>query len=60
MSIRLLARELYRIMREVRELEDQCNALPANADRAALEQKLRAARAEQARIKAILEGAKES
>ncbi len=59
MSIQLLAREYYRIMREVRDLEKRVAELQAGAQRTALEQKLRAAKAEKARIKAILDGAKE-
>jgi hypothetical protein len=60
MSIRLLAKELYGIMREVRELEKALAGLSPGAERTALEQRLRKARAEEARIKAFLEGAKES
>lgn len=59
MSIRLLAREYYRVMREVRDLEKRIASLPAGAERTVLEQKLRAGKAEEARIKGILDGAKE-
>jgi hypothetical protein len=59
MSIRILARELYRIMKEVEQLEKQLDGMalgtPARDD---LRRRLFAARAEERRIKAILEGAK--
>lgn len=58
MSIQLLARELYRVMREVQKLEKEVARQPMGTERTALEQKLRAAKAEESRIKAILEGAK--
>lgn len=62
MSIRMLAVELYRAMREIEELEKRlANLAPsALAQREELENRLRVARAEGTRIKAILEGAKES
>lgn len=61
MSIRMLAVELYRVMRHVEELEKQLARLPASSvEREGLEQELRRARAERDRIKAMLEGAKDS
>ena len=60
MSIRLLAIELYRTMKQVEELEEKLrNPSLTPANREQLEQRLRAAVAERDRIKAILEGAKE-
>jgi len=61
MSIRLLAAELYRAMKEVEELERKLErpSLPA-AERNRLEEQLRRGRAERDRIKGMLEGTKES
>lgn len=60
MSIRMLAVELYRVMRHVEELEKKIVTLPASsAEREGLEQELRRARGERDRIKAMLEGAKD-
>jgi hypothetical protein len=60
MSIRLIAIELYGIMKEVEALERQIQALPPEDQtaRATLREKLRRAKAEQERIRKILEGAK--
>ena len=59
MSIRILAKELYRVMKEVEQLEKQLDGmapgLPARDD---LQRRLLAARAEETRVKAMLEGAK--
>ena len=59
MSIRILARELYRVMKEVERLEKELEGpAPAALKRNELERQLAAARAEETRIKALLEGAK--
>ena len=59
MSIRMLARELYRIKKEVEELERKLEALAFDApERVELEGRLRSARADEARVKSMLEGAK--
>lgn len=60
MSIRLIAVELYNIMREVEALESRIRSLPPDdqAGRAVLDRELRQAKAEQERIRKILEGAK--
>jgi hypothetical protein len=59
MSIRTLARELYRVMKEVEQLEkDLINMAPGAPERNGLERRLIVARAEERRIKAMLEGAK--
>jgi hypothetical protein len=59
MSIRTLARELYRVMKEVEQLEEELKVLaPEAPDRYELERRLAAARADERRIKAMLEGAK--
>jgi len=60
MSIRLLAIELYKQIKEVEELEKKLDESPLAIDeRNELNERLRRARAERDRIKAILEGAKE-
>jgi hypothetical protein len=54
-----LARELYRVMKEVEQLEkDLINMAPGAPERHGLERRLIVARAEERRIKAMLEGAK--
>ncbi|MCU0571555.1 MAG: hypothetical protein MUC41_01045 [Syntrophobacteraceae bacterium] len=60
MSIRLIALELYNIMREVEALERKIQELPPHdqAGRAVLDRELRQAKSEQERIRKILEGAK--
>jgi hypothetical protein len=59
MSIRVLAKELYRVMKEVEQLEqDLTNMAPGAPQRNDWERRLIAARAEEKRIKAMLEGAK--
>ena len=59
MSIRILARELYRVMKEVEQLEKELKGLvPGASRRDDLERQLFAARAEERRIKAMLDGAK--
>ncbi len=55
----MLAKELYRVMKEVEQLENELAGLaPGAPGRAALERRLYAARAELGRIKAMLDGAK--
>jgi hypothetical protein len=59
MSIRILARELYQVMKEVEQLEKELKGLvPGAPQRYEWERKLLAARAEERRIKAMLDGAK--
>jgi CHASE3 domain sensor protein len=58
MSIRMLAVELYRVMKQVEELEKKLRALASDApERGQLEDDLRLANAERNRLKAMLEGA---
>ena len=59
MSIRTLARELYRVMKEVDQLEKELKGMaPGAPQRDELQRQLCVARAEETRIKAMLEGAK--
>lgn len=59
MSIRILAKELYRVIKEVEQLEKKLNDLiPGASNRYELERTLAEARAEERRIKAMLDGAK--
>jgi hypothetical protein len=59
MSIRMLAVELYRVMKEVKKLEKELKGLtPGSAAERELERKLLEARAEETRLKNMLEGAK--
>jgi uncharacterized protein (DUF3084 family) len=58
MSIRLIAKDLYRLQREVDKLEKELeNAL--GSDRDICQDRLRKAKAERDRIRKILEGTKE-
>ena len=59
MSIRLIAKDLYRLSREVEKLENELAAAPAPQHQE-LEAKLREARAERNRLRAILDGQKDS
>ena len=60
MSIRLLAIELYRVMKRVEELEKEIkNASLRQSQRDQIALELSEAKIEKDRIKAILEGAKE-
>jgi hypothetical protein len=55
----MLARELYRVMKEGENLEKELkNLVPGAPQRVELERKLRESRAEERRIKALLDGAK--
>jgi hypothetical protein len=58
MSIRLIAKDLYRIIKEVEELEKEMENAPVEK-REALENKLRKAKAEERKIHAMLEVKKE-
>ncbi len=61
MSIRMLALELYKIMKEIEELKKKLREKsPAGSEREKLEDRLRVARAERDRLRAMLEGAKEA
>ncbi len=59
MSIKLLAQELYRLIREVERLEREFDKTPFDK-RAEIEDKLRKARAEKKRVHGMLEGRKDS
>jgi cell division protein FtsL len=58
MSIRIIARDLYRLRQEVERLEQQVeNSSPEKKEE--LKDRLRKVRAEQNRMRKILDGAKE-
>lgn len=57
MSIRLIAKELYQLQREVERLEGELR-LSREPDRDLLQDELRKVRAERDRIKRVLEGSK--
>ena len=57
MSIRLLARDLYRAQRDVERLERALQEAPIDR-RSDLEDKLRQARAERTRLRRVMEGQK--
>ncbi len=59
MSIRLIARDLYRLHQEVARLETELASAPAERQ-PALQTKLRQARAERDRLRAALDGRKDS
>ena len=59
MSIRLLAKDLYRLVREVEELEKQI-AVASFKEKTALNDRLRRLKAERNRLRNALEGRKES
>lgn len=59
MSVRTLAAELYRVMKEVELKERELASLPPNTpEKEDVERQLRALRAERDRIRKILDGAK--
>jgi hypothetical protein len=58
MSIRLLARDLYRAQREVERLERALQEAPFDR-RSELEDTLRQARAERTRLRRVMEGQKD-
>ena len=59
MSIRLIARDLYRLIREVSELEKQIDAAPLERQEA-MRDELRKAKVERDRLRRVLDGSKES
>jgi hypothetical protein len=59
MSIRLLAKDLYRLHQEVERLETEL-ALAPLGKQAAIQTKLRQTRAERDRLRATLDGRKDS
>ena len=59
MSIRLIAQDLYRLQREVENLERELESA-AWDQRAAIEDRLREVRAERNRLRAALDGQKDS
>jgi hypothetical protein len=57
----MVAVELYRVMKQIEELEKKLASLkPGIPEREDIENRLRVAKAEQARLKKMIEGAKES
>jgi len=58
MSIRLIAKDLYREQQEVERLEQALEEAPSDA-REAVADRLRKARAERDRLRRMLDGAKE-
>ena len=58
MSIRLIALDLYRVWREIQALEKQIVRAPMH-ERTALEESLRRLKAEHARLRQALDGAKD-
>jgi cell division protein FtsL len=58
MSIRIIARELYRLRQEVERLEQQVES-SSSEKKEVLKDRLRKVRAEQNRMRRILDGAKE-
>jgi len=59
MSIRMLAKELYRLQQAVEKLEEEL-ASAAAGQQEMIETKLREARAERSRLRATLDGQKDS
>ena len=59
MSIRLIAKDLYRLRQEVERLETELAAAPM-AEQEAIWARLRQARAERDRLRATLDGRKDS
>lgn len=59
MSIRLIAKDLYRLIAEVEEIERRLDAAPAQA-KPSLEDALRKKRAERDRIRKALDGQKDA
>jgi hypothetical protein len=57
MSIRLLAQDLYRVLRDIEELENRIAQAPVS-ERPSLEDALRRHKAEQVRLRRALDGAK--
>jgi hypothetical protein len=59
MSIRLIAKDLYRLRQEVERLETELAAAPMEK-KEAIQTKLRQARSERDRLRATLDGRKDS
>ncbi len=60
MSIRMVAVELYRVMKEIEKLEKELDGLRPDAPgREEIEKRLYEARADKARLNNMLEGAKD-
>lgn len=59
MSIRLIAKDLYRLIREVSELEKQIDDAPLERQEA-LTDELRKVKAERDHLRRVLDGSKES
>jgi len=59
MSIRMIARDLYRFRREVERLEKEVKDATSEKGRGAVVELLRKARAEENRLQRMLDGAKE-
>ncbi len=59
MSIRLIARDLYRVRREIEALEKRMADTP-RSERSALEDSLRRLKAEHAHLRQALDGAKDA
>jgi hypothetical protein len=61
MSIRMVAVELYRVIRQVEQLEIELKNLPwtGSENREEVESRLRKARSEKDRLKKMMEGAKD-
>ncbi|MBU0699239.1 MAG: hypothetical protein KKE59_07430 [Proteobacteria bacterium] len=57
MSIRMIAKELYRLLREMEAIEKQIKSAPAEKQEA-LKDQLRKVKAEKDRVRSILEGKK--
>jgi predicted nuclease with TOPRIM domain len=55
MSIKLLARDLYRLQKEVERLEERLAATPME-ERSRIEETLRKVRAEKERVRGALDG----
>lgn len=60
MYIRDIARQLYRLKRQLEQLEQALEAQQPGEDRDSLERQLAKVRAEHEKVRSILEGAKES
>ncbi len=60
MPIRLIARDLYRLIREVEIMERDLAAIPPGDRHEALENRLRPLRAERERLRRILAGCKDA
>ncbi|MGO8943449.1 MAG: hypothetical protein ACLQJ7_07215 [Syntrophobacteraceae bacterium] len=59
MSIRMVAVELYRVMKKIEELEKELESLEAGSQkRVEIEGDLREARVQKGRLKKMIEGAK--